>query len=247
MYNPNAEVGSGDSKKISSALQRCNEIVRNPNSGAADELLRLLKFLAGEYCNRSVVDWSVLYKGIDIPKMPLPQYPFQQTATWLPAKERTEEPQVKQIAQRAAESSEPKAFHEDHFFYERSFVEAEMPPYRYYPSTCLFIYREEYNHYELLDQLRNQFLQVKCLPVSMEEACEQGVSRYFANAYEEIDFSQISHILMVTDERSKRPANAAELTAYVQFQMFSAIELYKHIRSVQHHITITSLSDSGFR
>ncbi|MFC3745652.1 SDR family NAD(P)-dependent oxidoreductase [Paenibacillus sp. GCM10012306] len=246
LYNPNAEIGSGDSEKIISALQRCNDIVRNQDSGGEDELLLLLEFLAGEYCNRSVVDWSVLYQGMAIPKIPLPHYPFQPTAAWLPSKERTEQPRVKREMRQAAEIVEPNSFNEEHFFYERSFVEAELPTFRYYKSTCLFIYREDHKHHELLGHLRNQFLQVKCLPISMEKASGQGASRYLAAVYREVDFSEISHILLATDERSKRVANGDDLSAYVQFQMFSVIELYKHIRSVQHQISIVSLSDSGF-
>lgn len=246
MFNPNAEVGYGDTHKIGSALQRCNEIYRNQEGFAEYELLDMLQYLAQEYCNRSVVDWSKLYEGIKLPKMPLPQYPFQKTSAWVPVKESMEKPWIKETARNTKASVESKGFDENHFFYERGFVEAQMPSSRHYTSTCLFIYREDQADNDLLGYLKNHFLNVTCVAVNLEDACKQGVSSYFSSRYQSIDLSQITHILLASDFYSQPPANSDELEACIKFQMFSVIELYKQINQVQHHISIIYLTDCGF-
>jgi acyl transferase domain-containing protein/NAD(P)-dependent dehydrogenase (short-subunit alcohol dehydrogenase family)/acyl carrier protein len=253
-YNPNAEVGFGDSSKINATLEKCNELLLNFNqlnqldqqAYAEDELSTLLAYVAQEYCNRSVVDWTKLYKGIHLPRMSLPLYPFQKTPAWVPIKEKPQKKENMHSVKDSTASIESKPFDVDHYFYERCFVESQTPSSRHYMSNCLFIYREDHVNNEMLRHLKAHFLNVNSLPINVADACQQGMSSYFSKCYKNIDFSQITHILLASDLFAQSPAHGDELTDYVKFQMFSIIELYKQLIHVQHGISIAHVTDHAF-
>ncbi|WP_235598332.1 SDR family NAD(P)-dependent oxidoreductase, partial [Heyndrickxia sporothermodurans] len=255
VYYMNSEKGSQeiDYSQIRTTLQRCNSNLTTILNGISnlkilDELDTDFHYLARMYSSGAKFDWGILYKDVEPRRISLPSYPFKRTRFWLPKKEQKRNLSLsKNKKDENEEAQEIVPTHQTDFYYQRAFVEAGTIERNTKLEKCLLIQKNNGQANEFHNMLKRKFFDVDCISIDINDAKRVGIEKYFSHLYREINFKEISHV--VIDSLIDRKENwlVEDLMDAQKIQLMSVICLSREFLNYDNHIKVTPLMYSSFK
>ena len=233
-----------------SALQRSNtnflsNIEGNNNETNNNELNFDLDYLARMYSSGARFDWSLLYKGFEPNRISIPYYPFKRTRFWLPKKEQKRSLNILQSPSDNNGNVDPTIYSD--LYYKRIFVEADPIERNNKLERCLLIQQNNVQADGLHNELKQKFFDVERIQIDNNEANRIGIEKYFSQLYRNINFKDISHVVIAGLQERKDKWAVEELLDTHKIQLLSVICLYREFLTYDNNIKVTPLMNSCFQ